>query len=139
MAVGFIGLGNIGAPIAKRLVDRPEGLVVYDVRAEACTPFAEAGATVATSLAELAAQCDVISVMVLNDEQVRDVVAEILPACKPETVIAVHSTISETTAVDVAHDAAKASVRVVDAPVSGGAMGAADGTLAVMVGGERAA
>jgi 3-hydroxyisobutyrate dehydrogenase-like beta-hydroxyacid dehydrogenase len=139
VAVGFIGLGNIGGPIAKRLVDRPEGLVVYDVRPEACAPFAEAGATVASSLADLAAQCDVISVMVLTDDQVRDVVAEMLPACRPETAIAIHSTISEATAVEVARAAEKVSVRVVDAPVSGGAMGAADGTLAVMVGGERAA
>src|SRR4051812_5428818 len=138
-AVGFIGLGNIGAPIAKRLLDRPEGLVVYDVRADACTPFAEAGATVAASAAELAAHCDVISVMVLDDAQVRDVVAAMLPSCRAETVIAVHSTISEATAVDVAAQARKKGVHVVDAPVSGGAMGAADGTLAVMVGGDRAA
>jgi 3-hydroxyisobutyrate dehydrogenase-like beta-hydroxyacid dehydrogenase len=138
-AVGFIGLGNIGAPIAKRLLDRPEGLVVYDVRADAGTPFAEAGATVAASAAELAAQCAVISVMVLDDAQVRDVVAAMLPSCRAETVIAVHSTISEATAVDVAAQAREHGVHVVDAPVSGGAMGAADGTLSVMVGGDRAA
>ena len=137
--VGFIGLGNIGAPIAKRLLDRPEGLVVYDVRAEACTAFADAGAAVATSAAELAAQCDVISVMVLDDAQVRDVVAAMLPSCRADTVIAVHSTISEATAVEVAAQAREQGVHVVDAPVSGGAMGAAEGTLCVMVGGDRSA
>src|SRR3954468_14841290 len=135
-AVGFIGLGNIGAPIARRLLGWPDGLVVYDVRPDACQPFAEAGAGVATSAADLAARCDVISVMVLDDQQVREVVAEMAPACRSDAVIAVHSTISEQTAVDVAEQAAKHDVHVVDAPVSGGAMGAADGTLAVMVGGE---
>jgi 2-hydroxy-3-oxopropionate reductase len=138
-SVGFVGLGNIGAPIAKRLLDRPEGLVVYDIRAEACEPFVSAGATVAASLADLAARCDVISVMVLDDEQVRAVVAELAPNCRPESVVAIHSTISEATALDVAQRAATCSVHVVDAPVSGGAMGAADGTLAVMVGGDRPA
>lgn len=139
MAVGFVGLGNIGAPIAKRLLGRPEGLVVYDVRSEACEPFAAEGTTVAASLSDLASTCDVISVMVLDDAQVRDVVSQMLPTCRPETVIAIHSTISESTALDVAQQAARSSVHVVDAPVSGGAMGAADGTLAVMVGGERPA
>ncbi len=139
MAVGFVGLGNIGAPIAKRLLGRPEGLVVYDVRSEACEPFAAEGTTVAASLSDLGSTCDVISVMVLDDAQVRDVVSQMLPTCRPETVIAIHSTISESTALDVAQQAARSSVHVVDAPVSGGAMGAADGTLAVMVGGERLA
>jgi 3-hydroxyisobutyrate dehydrogenase-like beta-hydroxyacid dehydrogenase len=139
MAVGFVGLGNIGAPIARRLLDWPGGLVVYDVRPEARQPFAEAGAVVADSAAALAADCDVTSVMVLDDEQVRDVVAQMLPSCRPGTVIAIHSTISEQTAIDVAVGAAMHDVHVVDAPVSGGAMGAADGRLAVMVGGERAA
>jgi 3-hydroxyisobutyrate dehydrogenase-like beta-hydroxyacid dehydrogenase len=139
MAVGFIGLGNIGEPIAKRLVGRPEGLVVYDVRAEACEPFAAAGATVAASAAELAKQCDVISVMVRDDAQVRDVVEALLPSCAPETVIAIHSTISEATAVDAASGAEKHGVHVVDAPVTGGFIAAADGTLAVMIGGDVAA
>ena len=138
-SVGFIGLGNIGAPIAKRLLDRPEGLVVYDIRNEACDPFAEAGATVAASAADVAKRCGVVSVMVLDDAQVRDVVTEMAPSCREGTVIAVHSTIGESSAVDLAHQTAAQGVHVVDAPVSGGAMGAADGTLAVMVGGERAA
>ena len=139
MAVGFVGLGNIGTPIAQRLVDRPEGLVVYDVRAEACQPFAEAGATVAASVGQLAAQCEVVSVMVRDDAQVREVIGELLPSCQPDTVVAIHSTISEQTAIDAAAEAEKHSVHVVDAPVTGGFIAAADGTLAVMVGGEAAA
>ena len=82
MKLGYIGLGNQGAPMAKRLVDWPGGLIVFDVRADAMTPFVEAGATAAASVAEVAA-ADVISVTVLNDEQVREVVAELAANARP--------------------------------------------------------
>ncbi len=138
-AYGFIGLGNIGAPMAQHLVDWPGGLVVCDLRAEATAPFAEAGATVAATAAEVGAACDVISVMVLDDAQVRDVVGQILPVAAPGTSIAVHSTIRAETAEELAALATGSGIDVLDAPVSGGFMGAHQGTLAVMVGGDRAA
>ena len=72
--LGYIGLGNQGAPMAKRYLDWPGGLTVFDVRADAMTPFAEGGATAAGSLAEVA-DADIISVTVLNDAQVREVVS----------------------------------------------------------------
>ena len=73
-AIGFIGLGNIGAPMAKHLLDWPGGLVVRDLDESTTAPFAEGGATVAASAAEVARSCGVISVMVLDDAQVRLVV-----------------------------------------------------------------
>ena len=76
LKLGYIGLGNQGAPMAKRLVDWPGGLIVFDVRAESMTPLAELGATLADSVADVAA-ADVISVTVLTDAQVRDVVREL--------------------------------------------------------------
>src|ERR1700756_34601 len=99
--LGYIGLGKMGAPMAKRLVDWPGGLIVFDVRAEAMTPLTEAGAQPANTVADVAA-ADVISITVLNDEQVRDVVGELVPTAKPGTVVAIHSTISDTTAVELA-------------------------------------
>ena len=101
LKLGYIGLGNMGAPMAKRLVDWPGGLIVFDVRAEAMTPLAELGATLADSVADVAT-ADVISVTVLNDEQVRDVVGELAGHAKPGTVIAIHSTISPDTAAELA-------------------------------------
>jgi 2-hydroxy-3-oxopropionate reductase len=74
--------------------------------------------------------------MVLDDEQVRSVAAEVFPAAAPGTVLAVHSTIGPGTAIELAAEAEPFGVEVVDAPVSGGAMGAEAGTLAVMVGGS---
>jgi 3-hydroxyisobutyrate dehydrogenase-like beta-hydroxyacid dehydrogenase len=136
LKLGFIGLGNMGAPIAKRLVDWPEGLIVYDLRAEAMEPFVEAGAIAAQDVAEVA-DADLISIVVLNDEQVRDVVGQLAERVKPGTVIAIHSTISDTTAVELAKEYAAKDIHVIDAPVSGGAGAAEKGEMATMVGAER--
>jgi 3-hydroxyisobutyrate dehydrogenase-like beta-hydroxyacid dehydrogenase len=133
--VGFIGLGNIGAPMARHLLGWPGGLVVSDVRTEATRPFADGGATVAADNAELAATCGVISLMVLDDAQVRHVAEEVLRTAREGTVVAIHSTVRPETALAVGELAAARDVQVVDAPVSGGFLGAHEGSLAVMVGG----
>jgi 3-hydroxyisobutyrate dehydrogenase-like beta-hydroxyacid dehydrogenase len=131
--LGYIGLGNMGAPMAKRLVDWPGGVTVFDVRIEAMTLLAEAGAALADSVTDVAA-ADIVSVTVLNDEQVRDVVGELAANAKPGTVIAIHSTISPGTAVELAEQLAPQGIHVVDAPVSGGGGAAEKGKLAIMVG-----
>ncbi|MCX2712292.1 NAD(P)-dependent oxidoreductase [Mycolicibacterium sp. J2] len=133
MKLGYIGLGNQGAPMAKRLADWPDGLIVFDVRTEAMTPLAELGAMLADDVAGVAA-ADVISVTVLNDAQVRDVVAELGRHAGAGTVIAIHSTIEPDTAAELAELLAPKGIHVVDAPVSGGAGAAEKGELAVMVG-----
>lgn len=136
---GFVGLGQIGAPMATRLADWPGGLVVFDVVPAAVEPLVAAGATAAGSVAEVGASADVVSVMVRDDAQVRDVVGELLTTARPGTVVAVHSTIRAETAEELAGPAAQAGVDLLDVPVSGGFMGAHEGTLAAMVGGERTA
>jgi 3-hydroxyisobutyrate dehydrogenase-like beta-hydroxyacid dehydrogenase len=136
--LGYIGLGNMGAPMAKRLVDWPGGLTVYDVRLEAMTPLAEAGATLADSIADVAT-ADIISVTVLDDVQVRDVIAGengLARYAKPGTIIAIHSTISDTTAAELARQLQPEGIHVVDAPISGGGGAAEKGQLAVMVGAD---
>jgi 3-hydroxyisobutyrate dehydrogenase-like beta-hydroxyacid dehydrogenase len=134
--LGYIGLGNMGAPMAKRLVEWPGGVTVFDVRTEAMTPLAELGASLADSVADVAA-ADIISITVLNDKQVREVVAELAAHAKPGTVIAIHSTISPDTAVELAADLKPKGIHVIDAPVSGGGRAADKGELAVMVGADR--
>ncbi|WP_299559590.1 NAD(P)-dependent oxidoreductase [uncultured Mycolicibacterium sp.] len=133
---GYIGLGNMGAPMARRLVDWPGGLVVYDVRPEAMDPLAEAGAERAASLADVA-RAGIVSVTVLNDEQVQDVVAEVAAGAAPGTVIAIHSTIRPETAEELAAQLRPRDIHIVDAPVSGGGGAADKGELAVMVGADR--
>jgi 3-hydroxyisobutyrate dehydrogenase len=132
---GFIGLGNIGFPMAKRALANPSGLVVFDVRAEACEPLVRKGAIAADSVAAVARTAQVISIVVRDDDQVREVVAELLAEAREGAVYAIHSTVSADTASELAELAAPFGVAVVDAPISGGAMGAANGTLAVMIGG----
>ena len=134
--LGYIGLGKMGAPMAQRLLGWPGGLTVFDVREEAMGPLAEAGAHPADSVAEIAA-ADIISITVLNDEQVRDVTCELARNAKPGTVIAIHSTISDTTAIELAKELQPQGIHIVDAPVSGGAAAAAKGELATMVGADR--
>ncbi|HEX3547263.1 MAG TPA: NAD(P)-dependent oxidoreductase [Mycobacterium sp.] len=131
--LGYIGLGKMGAPMAKRLVDWPGGVTVYDIRAEAMTALAEAGASLADGVTDVAS-ADIISVTVLDDEQVREVVGELAANAKPGTVIAIHSTISPSTAVELAEELQPQGIHVIDAPVSGGGRAANKGELATMVG-----
>ena len=119
--------------MARRLVGWPGGFIVFDVREETTASFADRGVDVAKNVADVAA-ADVISVTVLNDEQVRDVVGELAAHAKPGTVIAIHSTIDPATAEEVAKKFAPQGIHIVDAPVSGGAGAAKKGELAVMVG-----
>ncbi|SNR89385.1 3-hydroxyisobutyrate dehydrogenase [Haloechinothrix alba] len=136
--VGFIGLGQIGTEMARRLLDWPAGLVVHDARPEAMTPLTDAGAEAASSPRDLAERAGIISVMVRDDAQVDEVLAGpsgILASASPGAVVAIHSTITDATAERLAGLAQPYGVSIVDAPVSGGAVGAQHGTLAVLAGG----
>lgn len=128
--VGFVGLGNIGKPMALRLAaaDGIE-LSVYDVLPEPVAELEAAGARAATSVGELDA--DVVCVMVRDDDQVREVAV----AVGSSAVLVIHSTVAPATPADLEAQ----GLRVLDAPVSGGPMGAADGTLAILVGGDEEA
>ncbi|MCV7090948.1 NAD(P)-dependent oxidoreductase [Mycobacterium interjectum] len=136
LRLGYIGLGNMGAPMATKMTEWPGGVTVYDIRTEAMTPLAEKGASLADSVADVAA-ADIIHVTVLDDAQVREVVGELAVHTKPGSVIAIHSTIGDTTAVELARELKPRGIHIVDAPVSGGAAAAAKGELATMVGAER--
>ncbi|HTX95631.1 MAG TPA: NAD(P)-dependent oxidoreductase [Mycobacterium sp.] len=131
--LGYVGLGNMGTPMAKKMVEWPGGLTVYDIRTEAMTRLGERGAILADGIADVAA-ADIISVTVLNDDQVRNVVGELASHAKPGTIIAVHSTINDTTAEQLASEFEPQKVHVIDAPVSGGTRAARFGQLATMVG-----
>ena len=142
-SVGFVGLGAIGKPMAHRLASAPPDaaldLWVYDVAPEPVAELEAAGAKAAASVAELAQRVDVLCVMVRDDDQVRDVLGQALGTARDGLVIAIHSTVAPATPRQLEITAARHGVHVLDAPVSGGAMGAADGSLAIMVGGSDAA
>src|ERR1700744_3027747 len=136
LKLGYIGLGNMGAPMATKMTEWPGGVTVYDIRTEAMTPLVEKGAGLADSVADLAA-ADIIHITVLNDGQVREVVGELAAHAKPGTVIAIHSTISDNPAGELAAKLKPQGIHLVDAPASGGAAAAEKGQLATMVGAER--
>jgi 3-hydroxyisobutyrate dehydrogenase-like beta-hydroxyacid dehydrogenase len=133
--VGAIGLGNMGAPIARSIARSIPDLIVFDVRREAVESFREAGFLCAASLAEFRG-CGVVAVTVNNDRQVLDVVESLAPELGAGTVIVVHSTVLPETMRAAAEIAARYDLTTVDAAVSGGAWLAERGELTLMVGGE---
>jgi len=128
----------MGAAMASHLVGVEGGLSVCDVSGAAVEPLIEAGATRGITPAATAAGRDLVSIMVLDDAQVIDVISGaegILTATPLPSIIAIHSTISDATAIAMAELARPLGVAILDAPVSGGFMGADAGSLATMVGG----
>ena len=135
LRTGFIGLGSQGGPMAERMLAAGFPLTVWARRAEALEPFVAQGATAAASVAELGAACDHIGVCVVDDAGVAAICAELIPAMKPGSRIAIHSTILPESCAALALQCAARGIGLIDAPVSGGGMGAAAGTLTVVCGG----
>ena len=140
--IGFIGAGTIGGPMARRLLERGHALVVHDVRPEALRPLALAGAHTAASPREVAERCRVVLTSLPGPAEVESVVrgeAGILAGAERGDVHVDLSTSSWAMVRRLAALEARAGVELLDAPVSGGAAGAAQGTLTVMASGSRAA
>ncbi len=143
MRVGFIGLGSQGAPIAERIADSGTcETVVWARRQEALAPFRGGPATIAGSVAELATGLDLLATCVFDADGTREVLfgpggaAHTMPA---GAIVMCHSTLSPQEITDIGKEATdRFGLRVLDAPVSGGAPKAAAGELVVMVGGDEA-
>ena len=138
--VGFIGLGIMGKPMAKNLIKAGYSLVVYDINKDAVNEVVSAGARAGISCADVASRSDVIITMLPNSPHVKEVVlggGGVLEGAKPGSVIIDMSSIAPLVSKEVAAEAAKHGVEMLDAPVSGGEPKAIDGTLAIMVGGKQ--
>lgn len=138
LRAGFIGLGNIGMPMAKRLAAGLE-TTVYDVVPGRAAEVA--GARDAASPRDVAAASDVVGLCVRDDDDVRAVMlgeSGVLAGAKPGLVVAIHSTVMPATVIEVAATAAERGAFVIDACITGGAAGATQGTLTVMAGGDAA-
>jgi len=134
MKIGFIGLGNMGGPMAANLAAGGHRVVGFDLTA----PM-PAGVTAATSAAEAANGADVVITMLPNGAILRSVASEVIPAMPAGAVLCDCSTVDVESARAVAVDAAALGLGALDAPVSGGVGGATAGTLTFMVGGSDAA
>jgi len=133
--VAFIGLGNMGGPMARNLVKAGHVVRGFDVLA---ANIAAAGAIACASAADAAAGADIVVTMLPAGPHVQKVYGEVLPAAKAGTLLIDCSTIDVDTARRVASDAAARGLEMLDAPVSGGTTGAEAGTLTFMVGGSEA-
>ncbi len=135
--VGYIGLGNIGKPSAQRLICDRYRAHVYDVYAPAVEELVAAGAVGCASVAELAAACVHIGVCVRDDAQVQNLLhgdEGIFAHAAKGTLIAIHSTVTQASLLRWAQEAQALGLRLIDAPITGGADRAALGTLCYMVG-----
>lgn len=137
--VGVIGLGAMGAPMARHLAQAALLRMVWNRTAAKAEELAiETGAMVAPGPEQLATGCNVILTCVSADQDLLDVVGQLLPGITPGAVLVDTSTVSPATAEQVAISLNEAGAGFVDAPVSGGVEGAEKGTLSVMAGGDSA-
>jgi len=130
MKVAFIGLGNMGGPMARNLAAAGHEVTGFDLAA----PDVE-GVTPAASAAEAARDAEVVITMLPNGQILRSVADQVIPAMKAGAVLCDCSTVDVDSARAVAEQARAAGLGALDAPVSGGVGGAAAGTLTFMVGG----
>lgn len=140
LRVGFVGLGAMGAGMARNLHRHGLLAAVWNRSVDKAQVMAqETGCQVAGQLADLNALCDVIVMCVSADQDVLDVVNALLPSIRPGTIVIDCSTVSADTARIAAQRLAAVGASFLDAPVSGGVEGARDATLAIMVGGDEVA
>lgn len=140
MKVGFIGLGIMGKPMSKNLVKAGHEVVVYNIGQAAIDELVAAGAVGVSSSAEVASKCNVIITMVPNSPQVREVCLGengVAKTAKEGTVVIDMSSIDPVESKAIGAELAEKGIELMDAPVSGGEPKAIDGTLSVMVGGNK--
>jgi 2-hydroxy-3-oxopropionate reductase len=139
--VGIIGLGAMGAPMARNLLKGGHDVAVFARRAEAMAPLVEAGAHASTSPAEVASVSDVTITMVMDTKAVEEVILGsrgVIEGANPGSAVIDHSTIDPDGARRVAAALKARGIEMLDAPVSGGAAVAEAGKLSIMAGGDEA-
>jgi 3-hydroxyisobutyrate dehydrogenase-like beta-hydroxyacid dehydrogenase len=139
--VGVVGLGAMGAPIARHLLEAGVPVVVADLDVAAVRTQVAAGATAAPDLTDLGRRCDVVLVVVVTDDEVTGVCLgerAVLAGCRPGTAVLLCSSVRPDTCAAV-RAAAPAGVDVLDAALTGGVRGAESGEINLLVGGEAEA
>ena len=140
MKTAFVGLGVMGFPMAGHLAKAGHEVSVFNRTAwKAERWVAEHGGRMGATVAEAVSDCEIVCLCVGNDDDVRQVLDEALPAMAAGGVVVDHTTASAKLAREAAQAAKAVGRQFVDAPVSGGQAGAINGALAVMAGGDEAA
>ncbi len=141
MKIGFIGLGIMGKPMVRNLIKAGHELVVFDVIKENVDISVKDGAKALASSKAVAQECTTIITMLPNSPHVKAVICGengVLEGAKAGTIIVDMSSIAPLASQEVEKACAAKGVKLIDAPVSGGEPKAIDGTLSIMVGGDKA-
>lgn len=138
--VGFIGLGVMGKPMSLNLLKAGYRLIVYDINPKPLEELKEKGAAIGQSSKEVARQSNVVITMLLNSGNVEEVILGengVIEGAKSNSIVVDMSTIDPSVSRKIAKALLERNIKMLDAPVSGGQMGAINGSLAIMVGGMR--
>jgi 3-hydroxyisobutyrate dehydrogenase-like beta-hydroxyacid dehydrogenase len=134
-AVGIVGVGRMGGPIARHLLAAGAEVAVFDKAEEAMSALAERGALRCASAAEVAAHSDLVLVVVIDDEQVRSAVEDALTGARPGTVVGICASVRPDTCRELAATGASRRVEVIDVALVRGERGAEEGRLVLYCGG----
>jgi len=134
--IGFIGLGTMGAPMAGHLASNGHETLVWNRTPGKDELPLSKGAKLADSPETIAKNCKTICLCLGRTEDVAEIVSRLLPHCQPESIIIDHSTIAPKGAQEIAKSCESHQVEFVDAPITGGSMGAQNGTLTIFFGGS---
>ncbi len=140
MKIGFIGLGIMGKPMCKNLLKAGHRPVIYSRNKATIEELTAAGASVASSPKEVAAQVDLVITMLPNSPEVKEVILGpngVIEGARPGCIVADMSSIAPLASQQIAASLAEKGIELLDAPVSGGQPKAIEGTLSVMVGGKQ--
>jgi len=136
--IGVIGLGNMGMGIAKNILKDGYKVTGYDLREACLNELVSHGGEAAVSVDQVGQVSDVVFVMVMNGNQVKDVVTQLSPGMKDNGTIIITATITPEEIKDTYKIALENNIKMIDSPVSGGLQGAHDGTLTLMTAAENA-
>ena len=136
--IGVIGLGNMGMGIAKNILKDGYKVTGYDLREACLKELVSHGGEAAVSVDQVGQVSDVVFVMVMNGNQVKDVVTQLSPGMKDNGTIIITATITPEEIKDTYKIALENNIKMIDSPVSGGLQGAHDGTLTLMTAAENA-
>ncbi|MDA9880997.1 NAD(P)-dependent oxidoreductase [Candidatus Pelagibacter sp.] len=139
MKIAFIGTGLMGYPMAKNLINKKLNLTVFSRTLEKAKPLEKLGAIIANSLGEAVKEADIVITMLTDDEAVEKVLGnqEFLNNLKNSSTVIDMSSIKPKIAIQYGKLLKDKNIHFLDAPVSGGTIGAEEGSLAIMVGGDQ--
>ncbi len=139
MKIGFIGTGLMGFPMAKNLLQKKLDLKVFSRTLEKSKPLKKYGAIITNSLSEVVKDVDIVITMLTDDDAVEKVLGDkkFLNSLKPSSIIIDMSSVKPKIAIKYGKLLKEKNLDFLDAPVSGGTIGAEEGNLAIMVGGDQ--